>query len=146
MTPGVTDSKELLEKKNHAVLFCIQGRLVKVWIQIKVWNFSFILTRCLVEKSWVLNINQEYLILTLYNCCTLWRGTWHFVHPRGKMQPEAKPRVLINISLKLLVWKQITRHFSLYKSFKKSFHLWLNLLSWQQQFYSCLLYLWLCKP
>ena len=31
--------------------------------------------------------------LTVYNCCKLWRGPWRFVHPRGKMASEAKPRV-----------------------------------------------------
>ena len=30
---------------------------------------------------------------TLYNCCTLWWGPWRFVHQRGKMALEAKPRV-----------------------------------------------------
>ena len=27
----------------------------------------------------------------IYNCCKLWQGPWSFVHPRGKMAPEAKP-------------------------------------------------------
>ena len=45
---------------------------------------------------------------SLYDCCTLGRGPWRFVHSRGKMEPEAKPRVPFSFEGVQNPWTTVT--------------------------------------